>query len=246
MPTTQRRDWEDLSKLDPYWAILSDPARRHGGWDLDAFLARGREDVAAVMDSADEIGRPVARDAALDFGCGAGRLTIALADHFASCVGVDISEPMIEEARRIASADNVRFAISDAPDLSQFADASFDLVLSHIVLQHVPEREAKLRYISEFVRVLRPGGLARFQLPSHIPPRNRLQVRPRLYAILRRAGVRADTLYKRLGLYPIRMTAIPAAEVEACVQAAGGRVLRTDERRSASGPVSAEYSVTRD
>ena len=56
-----------------------------------------------------------------------------------------------------------------------------------IVLQHVPDREAIESYVREFCRVLRPGGLAVFPLPSHIPAIFRLQWRRRLYLGLRRA-----------------------------------------------------------
>ena len=245
--TTQRRDWEDLSELDAYWAILSDPARRHGGWDVESFLERGRCDVAEIMLEAERLGLPTLRDRALDFGCGAGRLTQALGQSFRDCVGVDISDQMVEEARRLAAgAPNCRFVVSDAPDLGVFDDGSFDFVLSLIVLQHVPGREAKLRYVAEFVRVLRPGGLLHFQLPSRIPLRNRLQPRPRLYGALRGAGIGAETLYKKLNLTPIRMTAVALAEIAAHVEGAGGRVLNATERAAHGGYTSAEYFVTRD
>jgi hypothetical protein len=42
-------------------------------------------------------------------------------------------------------------------------------VFSSIVLQHVPDRPAIERYVAEFCRVVRPGGLVMFQLPGHLP-----------------------------------------------------------------------------
>ena len=64
-----------------------------------------------------------------------------------------------------------------------------DFIYSRIVLQHVNSRYAVRSYLSEFARVLAPGGLLVFQLPSHIPIRHRVQPRPRTYSLLRGVGV---------------------------------------------------------
>src|SRR6476619_5133169 len=103
----QRRDWEDLSALDPYWAILSDSQRRHGGWDTDAFMCSGVEEVARLLDEGARLQLPRERHDALDFGCGAGRLTLALAREFDSCVGLDVSARMVAEADERARATGV-------------------------------------------------------------------------------------------------------------------------------------------
>lgn len=103
---------------------------------------------------------------ALDFGCGVGRLTQALAEHFEECDGVDIAGPMIDEARRInRHGDRCRYHVNDTANLQLFPSASFDFVLSIIVLQHMEPRYAGA-YIAEFLRVLRPGGVAGFQVPA--------------------------------------------------------------------------------
>src|SRR5689334_11853601 len=95
----QRRDWEDLSALDPYWAILSDSERRFGGWedDADSFTRSGAGEVAHVRAAGARLSLPHARSDALDFGCGAGRLTLALAREFDSCVGLDVSARMVAQ-----------------------------------------------------------------------------------------------------------------------------------------------------
>ena len=80
----------------------------------------------------------VARNAALDFGCGLGRLTQALATHFASVTGVDIAGSMVEGAQaRNVFPDRVSYVVNTAATLP-FDDASFDFVYSVLVLQHVP------------------------------------------------------------------------------------------------------------
>ncbi|OLE97248.1 MAG: hypothetical protein AUG75_10580, partial [Cyanobacteria bacterium 13_1_20CM_4_61_6] len=107
------------------------------------------------------------RGSALDFGCGVGRLTQALAPHFDRVVGVDISPNMIQLATDVNRfPGHVSYVWNQAPHLQRFADAAFDFVVSNIVLQHIPPA-ITLRYVEEFLRVLMPGGILVFQLPSH-------------------------------------------------------------------------------
>ena len=225
----QAQDWNELARLDPHWAILTVPGKRFGRWDSDEFFATGTAEAEAFMRRAAELGLPEMRGRALDFGCGLGRMTRALSEHFDECVGVDISDDMIRGARDAnAGVDGVSFVLNRADDLSQFPDAQFDLVYSVIVLQHVPDRGAIESYVREFCRVLRPGGLAVFTLPSHIPAIYRLQWRRRLYLGLRRLGVGAPFLYRRLRLMPIAMSYIPEGEMTRLVESAGGRTVSVE------------------
>jgi tRNA/tmRNA/rRNA uracil-C5-methylase (TrmA/RlmC/RlmD family) len=95
----QAQDWNELAELDPYWAILTASGKRFGGWNSDEFFATGPPQADALMNRAAELGHPQERRRALDFGCGLGRVTRALADRFEECVGVDISENMIRHAQ---------------------------------------------------------------------------------------------------------------------------------------------------
>ena len=164
--TDLQRVWQRLGRDDPLWAVLSDARYKGGRWDPVEFFEAGVADVEKVLDKAAEHGLSCGHDAALDFGCGVGRLTQALARRFDSVVGVDIAESMVDEAgRRNLQPERCRFLVNDRPDLSLFADATFDFVLSLLVLQHMENRYAST-YIREFVRVLKPGGLAVFQIPA--------------------------------------------------------------------------------
>ena len=71
----QRRDWDELAELDPYWAVCTTQGRRFGRWDTDEFFATGEREVAQVLAEAEGLGIPAAHGSALDFGCGLGRLT---------------------------------------------------------------------------------------------------------------------------------------------------------------------------
>jgi SAM-dependent methyltransferase len=239
-----KRDWEELAALDPYWAILSEPDKRFNLWDADEFFRTGKEQVDALVAIAKQLDRPCEWNCALDFGCGIGRLTRALGDYFPECHGLDISAEMVRKAQTLVP--RCFFHVHTEPNLRLFPDSFFDLIYSVIVLQHQPSHAAVFGYIAEFVRVLRRQGLLAFQLPSHIPLRNRLQFGRRLYSALRSIGLHSDFLYHRLHLVPIRMVAIPEKQVVAFIRRCGGQILdvRADTRVGASFQ-SCTYFVSR-
>jgi 2-polyprenyl-3-methyl-5-hydroxy-6-metoxy-1,4-benzoquinol methylase len=161
-----RRNWENLGRKDPMWAILTAPGTEGGRWDEQAFFQTGVEFVDWLGAWLVHHGIDLPHGDALDFGCGIGRLTQAMAPHSASATGVDVSQPMIElAAQKNRHGDAVRYVCNTRPDLSVFPDGSFDFVLSAIVLQHM-RAEYSLRYLAEFLRVLRPGGLLFFQMAT--------------------------------------------------------------------------------
>src|SRR4051794_589356 len=152
-----QKHWSVLGATDPFWAILSVPTKQHGGWDHEEFFRTGREWIDEVMRYVDSLGVALRRDRALDFGCGAGRLTQALCRHFARCDGVDIAPTMLELAERFNQhGERCRYHFNAADDLGLFAADTFDFVYSIIVLQHM-EPQYSSRYVRELVRVLRPG-----------------------------------------------------------------------------------------
>lgn len=208
------RSWGLLGAEDPLWAILSDPAKRGGGWDIDDFLATGKQEVEEVFTYLREISLPVERRRAMDFGCGVGRVTHSLAKYFDFVVGVDVSPAMIDRAIAIHSGfSNLSFQHSAERELP-FPDESFDFVYSRLVLQHMASNLA-LQYVSEFVRVLRIGGVAVFQAPS------RCRVGD---------GVGPSEIQLSSGCAFIEMHAHPPEYIEQAVTASGGKIadLRDD------------------
>lgn len=241
---SHKRDWEELARLDPYWAILSAPGRERGGWELEAFLETGRPDVDRLVARFGELGVPERRVRALDFGCGVGRHARLLAEHFEEVVGVDISEEMILIARRLnEGVPGLEFVVNAHEHLAGLPDCRFDLVQSVLVLQHLPDEDSILGYVGEMLRVLRPGGLLFFQVPVGEERRRRVQGRRRAYAALRRLGVPAATLYRRLALNPVRMTSVSAERVEARLAEGGGRVVDSEPTRVGAGYESSAYWV---
>ncbi len=220
-----RRDWTDLAGLDPLWAVWSTPEFRHGAGGTAAFLRRGEDEIRELLGYITTVlGRPPTLGRALDFGCGAGRLTQALAGHCDEVIGLDISPGMVETAEALNSRPNCAFQVNPNPDLRQFPDGHFDLVASFITLQHISSRPAVEKFVGELVRVTAPGGVSAFQLPSHVPLRVRAHPRRHLYRLARDLGVPAQVLYKR-GLYSMALTAISRDRVEQIVEERGGTVV---------------------
>ncbi len=197
-----QRRWDAFAERDPLGSIL-EPLRTSDVRDVDAFFASGAREIDGVLKEAAPLGLPVRREAALDFGCGVGRLTQAMAKHFERCVGVDISPAMVRLADELnRDAGRCSFRVNDTDSLGVFADESFDFVYSNLVLQHMEPTLAG-RYIGELARVLRPGGLLVFQVPGGRDTRSALPW----------SAFRADVhpLESRLTLEPGEVRAIRVA-----------------------------------
>ncbi len=161
-----KRVWNEFGAKDPLWAVLTEPSKKDHGWDPEEFFRLGEEEIQAVLSHIAGLGIEISRKRALDFGCGVGRLTRALAGRFEEATGVDISPSMVDAARRLnKDFPNCRFLLNERDDLAVFPDRSFDFIYSNITLQHMDPRYA-VRYINEFLRLLAPGGMLAFQLPS--------------------------------------------------------------------------------
>lgn len=227
---TVRRDWIRLAERDPLWAVYVAPGTRGGRWDVERFFALGRADVATAMAWLDRLGLPNRFDRALDFGCGVGRLSQALAEHAGMVVGVDVARPMIDLARRLDRGGRCEFVLNEEEDLRGFESASFDLVYSELVLQHLPARAIEV-YLAEFLRVLRPGGVAVLQCTS----RPLWTVKGVIWRLtpgwLVRLGQRVVLRYPA----PMRMTAMRPDRVRAVIEAHGGVVIdsKSEDDRAA-------------
>jgi SAM-dependent methyltransferase len=169
VPGQVLRTWEELAKRDPLWAILSAADRTAGGdrpWDPDEFLATGVAEIEDVLAYARARHPKLRTGRALDFGCGVGRLSQALAEHFDCVDAVDVAPSMVALAERLnRHGDRCRYHLNLYQSLSCFGDCVFDFVYSVITLQHMPPAVAG-HYLDEFARVLAPDGLLIFQLPS--------------------------------------------------------------------------------
>lgn len=243
---TQQQDWDELAELDPYWAVLTSPEHRFGRWEPDEFFETGASEIESVLRKAERFRRPLNLGSALDFGCGLGRLTRALAAEFDTCIGVDISPLMVAAAEKLnAESRNCEFVVNNEDSLRLFASQRFDMIYGSIVLQHVPDKDVIRTYVAEFCRILSPGGLLVFQLPSDIPLIYRFQVRRRLYLLLRAARVPPSFMYRRLRLIPIAMSSLPEAEVTSLLRSNGVQVLEVETKLAEAGIKSSTYFATK-
>ena len=206
------RLWERNARADPLWAVLAASDKKGRRWDPLEFFKTGERDVADILAYLEQRGARPRAGRALDFGCGVGRLTQALAKQMARVDGVDVSATMIELARGYDRTGRCQFTVNTAPDLRIFDDGSFDLVLSILVLQHIPP-PFDLAYLRELGRVVAPGGTLFFQAPHQrrVAPKARRAARLRRLArrLLRREGVQ------------LAMYALPQETVRDALAAAG-------------------------
>ncbi len=125
-------DWRVLGETQPYWGVLTHPDYRMenlSAENLEAFYGTGRTYVADLVRRLAETTGASPRGRALDFGCGAGRLTEAMADYADEVVGYDISDGMLAQARRRGGR---------ATYVPELPNGPFDWINSIIVFQHIP------------------------------------------------------------------------------------------------------------
>jgi len=167
LATKEQTFWDRHARHDPLWAILSDPTKTGRRWDLRSFLETGRREVSLLMYQLRALNVEVDRKAALDFGCGIGRLTQPLAAYFERVVGLDISPEMIRLAHEINECPGrVQYVHNPGTDMAALGTGDFTFMYSNVVLQHI-EPDTALRYLRELFRVVARGGVLVFQLPSH-------------------------------------------------------------------------------
>jgi SAM-dependent methyltransferase len=218
-----QQNWNEFGKQDPLWAILTDPGKQGNRWDLEEFFETGRQEIDDLVAFVEALGVSLQHGEALDFGCGVGRLTQALAARFDSATGVDIAPSMLDLAAEYnRQAGRCKYLLNAAPDLSVLESDRFSFVYSNYVLQHM-RPEYALRYVTEFVRVLRPGGTLVFQLPA-----STVGLKERVKAVL---PAKARKAYRRVATggadaAPVMETySVPRATVEDVLRASGAEIL---------------------
>ena len=162
-----QNQWEYLAKKDAYWADLTDDNYTSNRWDQEAFFNTGEQQIESVFARLETLSATPDYGAALDFGCGVGRLTRALSKRFKHVVGSDMSASMLTEAKRVnGDFKNITFAQNSPGKLDTVSEDALDFIYSIIVLQHMPKQRQAV-FIRAFCRALKPGGILQFQALSH-------------------------------------------------------------------------------
>jgi ubiquinone/menaquinone biosynthesis C-methylase UbiE len=134
-------------------------------WDMHEFFRRGMEQTHLLTEeffrakSFDPSGKKM-----LDIGCGVGRMDGAFAEMFGEVWGIDISEEMLNKAKKAVNQDNIRFLKVNGLDLKCFQCNFFDFVFSYLTFQHFPKIKNVWAHFAEIYRVLKPGGLFKVHL----------------------------------------------------------------------------------
>ncbi len=155
-----REDWNRRALEDASYYVAF--GRR--GQSEDEFFATGVNLAAGLARELKRLPAAAAGWRALEIGCGLGRLMRPLAARFAEIHGVDVSDEMLRRAsENLREVPNARVHLTTGADLAMFPDGHFDFVYSYAVFQHIPSRDVVIQYLKEARRVLRLGGVLRFQ-----------------------------------------------------------------------------------
>jgi Methylase involved in ubiquinone/menaquinone biosynthesis len=248
--------------MDPLWSNLTFADKRGNRWQVEEFFLTGEQEIQEVMAFVASLGVELKRGKALDFGCGVGRLSQALAARFDAVWGIDIAPSMIELADRYnRHQETCRYVVNDRTDLRMFKDEIFDFIYSNIAFQHMEPRHQK-RYMGELVRVLAPQGLFVFQLPSEPIPsttdeaterglKQRVKsVTPAVGLVAYRFALAPYRWVRRelveLGRGPrMEMWGLPREEVIAYIGKSGAKVLSVTPDTKATGWRGFRYAVTK-
>lgn len=156
-----------MSEVPDYFGKISaEYARKQYGPGARTFISVRH---AAVLEEVDRLGLAPAAQV-LDAGCGPGFLSRDLLDRGFDVRSMDLSEGMIEEARRNIGAQRARLSRGSIEQLP-YGDAQFDLVCCCGVIEYLEDYERAAR---EFLRVLRPGGVLILPTTSAYAPANLL------------------------------------------------------------------------
>jgi len=166
-------EWRRLGESDPYWAVLAfDKYRmvRLTDESRQEFFRSGYEHVDRVLRTIRKCIDPTySVKRALDFGCGVGRLVIPLSEIAESVTGVDVSEAMLNEARRNCEARSIgNVDLVRADDDLSLVTGTFDLVHSVLVFQHIPVRRGE-RIFRNLIARTESGGVCvvQFAFATH-------------------------------------------------------------------------------
>jgi SAM-dependent methyltransferase len=215
-------EWEALARREPYFTLLTNTSN---SVPTAAFFDTGEADISRLLAAiASLLSRDIPLTSVLDFGCGAGRLTLPLARRATRVVACDLSPTMLLHARQNAERaglHNISFLLAE--ELAGLAPAMFDFVCSLLVLQYVPITDG-YTVIARLVALLAPGGVAALHLTVQRPGSGVRRLvrfmRSARFTHRRRAAARGEErpAYLRVHEYDEGM-------VLDVVEAAGGRVV---------------------
>lgn len=165
------RSWHQFGEEQPFWSVLTAPEYRDQPEEvaIERFFDSGKAEIERFQKALARAGIGLeGREICLEYGCGLGRVTRHLAPHFNRTIGVDISGAHLAKAKALAESKGIAgIEWRHLQSLEQLDELpQVDAIYSLIVLQHNPPPVIE-RIIKAFARILRPGGIAYFQVPTY-------------------------------------------------------------------------------
>jgi SAM-dependent methyltransferase len=159
-----RQDWDERARENARHYV----ATGKDEWTDQDFFASGERAVAEqILNDMTNIcqGKDPMQMRIIEIGCGAGRVTRALAGLFGEVHAVDVSGEMIARAKEaLEDRPNAHVYQNNGKDLDVLPSGPYDFAFSTIVFQHIPSRDVIYNYVREVNRLLRPGALFKFQV----------------------------------------------------------------------------------
>jgi len=205
-------EWKQWGRDDPLWAVAAWTNKQRDGtspWTAEEFYALGEADWQEFLGHWRQYG--INTQSCLEIGCGAGRITKQLARSFGHVYAVDVSEEMIDCARKAMDTRNVEFSVIDGLQLPQ-GNCSVKAIFSTYVLQHLDSVEIGFSCFREFFRVLDVGGTIMVQLPLYQFPLDIGKcgiLMGRLYSVYRQLDSIRTYAKRSLGVKIMRGTPYP-------------------------------------
>ena len=161
--TDPDRAWEEYGQDDPYFGVITDPKFLKSNLNdeaIEEFFQSGETHVEHVCATLRSKVKPSLKlDRVLDYGCGVGRLAVPFSQRCQSVVGVDVSQAMLAHAQENCERRSIKNAeFIQAAELSSLSPASFDLVHSYIVFQHIPVARGE-QILGNLIALLAEGGV---------------------------------------------------------------------------------------
>ena len=163
----QKIKWDILAKKNPNYYVFSDDFiskdeekyRESGKNDFKKFILKDKELMNFLEKSQEKT--------CLEFGSGNGIMTEFFAEIFSKVYAVDISEEMIESAKkRLYNIKNINY-IKDSEEKIALLDNSVDFIFSYAVLQHFLNKKMVKERLMEFHRIMKYDAVAKIQIRGY-------------------------------------------------------------------------------
>lgn len=151
--------WESFARENPYWYILAPFTG-----DLDAFWKSGRDQVQAILSEVQDLLK--GHDTVIEIGCGVGRCLIPMSSRFRECIGVDVSETMLQLLEKYSQARGEGNKITRFFPHEPWHERKADFVFSVKTLYYIEDFAVIEDCISRVCRSLLGHGVAYLQFDT--------------------------------------------------------------------------------